>query len=409
MARVLLTHIGKPRRANNADGASALGAEYATTTYALENHHFTTPMMGFGLAEITRPDRMVMLGTTGSAWSSTVGVSLSLGDCPEQESDTALELMAELEALEQQDAVTSTRLAELSECLTRWLNVPVICHLTPYVENAPRRDTAHYLKALDNVIDTGDALMIDVTHGLRYHPMLALLAAQYFASMRHTSLEAIYYGAFDRQQEGVTPVLQLDGMLEVLQWVQALNSFDKDGDYSVFRDVLEQDQVPSAICATMEQAAFFERVTNASQAREKLTPLRQYTFDAQTQPLAELFSPALAARTEWAGVSGRGNVEMRLAGQYLQRGDYLRAAIYAQEGYISKRLDRVSANPDDFEQRKEVLDARDHPRDFMELKKLRNTLVHGLRNPEPTLLRLMQNENALRTTLKNMLNQLKNG
>lgn len=409
MSRVLLTHIGKPRQSQE-NAKNALVAEYATTTYALNDHRFTTPMMGFGLADATRPDRVVMLGTTGSAWSSLVGVSLNLGYCPEADMDSALTLMGELEALEAKDVMTPAWLTVLSERLTHWLQVAVKCQLTPYLERTPRRDTATYLKALDEVIKPCDQLAIDVTHGLRYHPMLALLAAQYFGIMKNTTLEAIYYGAFDRKSvDDITPVLRLDGMLDVLDWVQALNSFDKDGDYGVFAGLLEQDAVPQDICASMRQAAYFERVTNASQAKQKLTPLRQYTFDADTQPLAELFASALKARTDWASVSSRGNAELRLAEEYLARGDYLRAVIYAQEGYISKRIDLERGDPNDFDHRDEISKGDDLPNAFRTLKKLRNTLVHGLRNKDHKLARQQQDEKSLKNTIKQLIGDIRQG
>ncbi|WP_404296477.1 TIGR02221 family CRISPR-associated protein [Halomonas sp.] len=406
MSRVLLTQIGKPRRTVNNAG---LDIQYDTTTYELDGQQFTTPMMGFGLANLMAPDRMVILGTTGSAWSSLIGVTLDrLSDVDQ---DQALELMGELQVLEEQDAMTAEWLERLGDQLSQWHGRPTVCQLTPYLESDPRRDTAAYLKVLDGNIDKEDRLLIDVTHGLRYHPMLGLLAAQYFAMVRQTTLEGIYYGAFDRSEAhgGVTPVLRLDGMLEVLKWVQALNSFDKDGDYGVFPELLKEDQVPPALCSAMEQAAFFERVTNASQAREKLTPLRQHDFDPESQPLAELFSPALQQRIAWSGVSGRGNIELRLAEQYLERRDYLRAAIYAQEGFISKRLDHERDNVDNFERRREVLDNRDNPMAFKELKRLRNALAHGLRNPDLALARLLQNESELQAKLKALLADLKNG
>ncbi|MCG6657536.1 TIGR02221 family CRISPR-associated protein [Halomonas campisalis] len=406
MTRVLLTQIGKPRLAR---GSQELDAQYETTTYELDGQRFTTPMMGFGLAELMKPDRMVVLGTTGSAWSSLIGVMLERLD--ENEQDTALELMAELQEQENEDGVTAKWLERLSSHLTRWHGFLVDCQLTPYLESDPRRDTANYLTVLDSVIEHEDRLLIDVTHGLRYHPMLGLLAAQYFAVVRQTTLEGIFYGAFDRSEAhgGVTPVLRLDGMLEVLRWVQALNSFDKDGDYGVFTELLQEDQVPPAVCGAMQQAAFFERVTNASKAREQLTPLHQYAFDSGEQPLSVLFAPALQQRIAWSRVSGRGNIELRLAKQYLKRRDYLRAAIYAQEGYISKRLDHERDNVDDFERRREILDAAGHPKAFYQLKKLRNALAHGQRNSDHAVGRLLQHEDELHSTLKHVLVALENG
>ncbi|MGS2743867.1 TIGR02221 family CRISPR-associated protein [Halomonas sp. LS-001] len=408
MPHVLITHLGKPRLPHGVQDGPGQVRDYVDAVYELDGRTFETPMIGFGLIDQVQPDRVVILGTTASAWSSAVGVCMNREICPADD-ENAWALMDELLALEKADAMSAALLIKLSTFLTNWLNLPVTCQLVPYVEDNPRQDTARYLKALDEVIHTQERLSIDVTHGLRYHPMLALVAAQYFASLRQTQLEAIYYGAFDRMKEGVAPVLRLDGMLEVLNWVQALNSFDKDGDYGVFSGLLAQDGVAQEVCESIRQAAFFERVTNASQAKQKLTPLRQYTFDADTQPLAELFSPALMERTGWASVSSRGNAELRLADEYLGRGDYLRAVIYAQEGYISKRIDLERGNPNDFDHRDEISRGDDIPTAFRTLKRLRNALVHGLRNTDKKLARQQQDEKSLRNTIRQLINEIKQG
>ncbi|TKJ09315.1 TIGR02221 family CRISPR-associated protein [Halomonas sp. 15WGF] len=353
MTHILITHLGKPRLPQGVKDGPEQVRDYEKAIYSLNGNTFETPMIGFGLIEQVKPDRVVILGTTASAWSSAVGVCMNREICPIDD-ESAWALMYELLPLEKADAMTAEMLDKLSAFLTRWLKLPVTCQQVPYVEDSSRQDTARYLKALDAVIVPESRLSIDVTHGLRYHPMLALVAAQYFASIRKTQLEAIYYGAFDRQREGVAPVLRLDGMLEVLNWVQALNSFDKDGDYGVFASLLKQDTVPDIVCNAMTRAAFFERVTNVAQARQQLTPLRQHAFDESAEPLAELFAPALRERTDWVSVIGRGNAEMKLADEYLARNDYLRAAIYAQEGYISKCIERDRGNPNDFDQRDEV-------------------------------------------------------
>ncbi|MGY4878178.1 TIGR02221 family CRISPR-associated protein [Vreelandella aquamarina] len=408
MPHVLITHLGKPRLPHGVNDGPGQVRDYVDAIYSLDGHTFETPMIGFGLIERIKPDRVVMLGTTASAWSSAVGVCMNREICPADD-EHAWALMDDLLALEKDDAMSASLLESLSAFLTHWLNLPVVCQLVPYVENNPRQDTAHYLKALDAVIAPEERLSIDVTHGLRYHPMLALVAAQYFASLRQTRLEAIYYGAFDRMKEGVAPVLRLDGMLEVLNWVQALNSFDKDGDYGVFAGLLEQDTVPSETCASMRQAAYFERVTNASQAKQKLILLRQHQFDAETQPLSDLFAPALMERTEWANVAGRGNTELRLAEEYLERGDYLRAVIYAQEGYISKRIFFERGDENDFVHRDQISKADNNPRAFKLLKEVRNALVHGLRNTDKKLRQKLKDEASLKNTIKQLISEIKQG
>ncbi|MBK1736257.1 TIGR02221 family CRISPR-associated protein [Halorhodospira abdelmalekii] len=408
MPRVLITHIGKPREEKTNTEPSSLVPHYQETTYEINGEKFTTPMIGFGLAETTKPDRIIFLGTPGSSWASLIDVSRFLGNCPREDEEKALELMAELETLEKNDRATAKDLAPLGESLRQWLNLPVICQITPYIESDSRLDTARYLKSLDEVIEPKDCLLIDVTHGLRYHPMLALLSAQYFAMVRETKLEGIFYGAFDRSSaDGISPVISLHGMLDVLQWVQALHSFDKDGDYGVFEKLLEEDCVPKEVCASMGRAAFFERTSNAAKAKKHLNPIKNYKFNEKIEPLAELFSSALQERLNWSDATGRGDLEIRLAHEYLKRRDYIRAAAYTQEGYISKRLYQEKEDIDDYEKRKKLSDSEENE-DFKTLKKIRNSLVHGQRN-NGRISRLLGDEESLEKEIKKLMKKLKTG
>jgi len=63
--------------------------------------------------------------------------------------------------------------------LARQLGVPVDCLLIPYARD--EAEQAEILRRLASVVQPGERLRIDVTHGFRHLPMLALVAARYLA------------------------------------------------------------------------------------------------------------------------------------------------------------------------------------------------------------------------------------
>ena len=88
----------------------------------------------------------------------------------------------------------------------------------------------------------GENLSLDVTHGFRHLPMLALVAARYLARVVSVKVEELYYGALEMTTpDGETPVLRLGGLLAMLDWVEALAPYDKDGDSGVFAPLLPAD------------------------------------------------------------------------------------------------------------------------------------------------------------------------
>jgi CRISPR-associated Csx2 family protein len=393
MRKILISQIGKPQ------GKSG---EYKVTTFELNGKQFTTSMISLGLIDELQPDEIAFLGTTASAWSALPGmVNLDNPD---------IEQIERLEVLEGQDKHTdqfSAELAALAAQLSKHYQRPVQCCLIPYMDGEhTQRQTAEYIQVIQRLTPPGSSVFLDVTHGLRYHPMLALLSAVYIATTKDVQIKSILYGALERKSsDGIAPVIRLDSLLTVIHWITALHSFDKDGDYGVFVELMRSDGVNKELLNDFEKAAFFERVSNSVQAKERLRQFNQNQFDAST-PLTQLFADQLKLRIGWINVPGRGNSEFRLAREYLKRKDYLRAAIYAQEGYISKNLERDNALVNDYQTREDFSINAKHSDAFRQLKKIRNAMAHGLPSDNSQAKTALSNAANLDKALRSLIKQL---
>ncbi|TVQ93803.1 MAG: TIGR02221 family CRISPR-associated protein [Chromatiaceae bacterium] len=124
-----------------------------------------------------------------------------------------------------------------------------------HLERIPyARDSAEQVELLRIMaahVEADDRVDLDVTHGFRHLPMLAILAALHLGSVRRARIGGIWYGAFD-PGSGEAPVHDLAGLLHIADWLQALHRYDKDGDYGAFAHLLG----PAG--ALLEDAAFFE-------------------------------------------------------------------------------------------------------------------------------------------------------
>jgi hypothetical protein len=74
--------------------------------------------------------------------------------------------------------------------------------------------------------------------------MLAVLAALHLQVVRRARIGGIWYGAFDPDTDEA-PVHNLVGLLRIASWLQALHTYDKDGDYGVFAPLLGDAGTPS--------------------------------------------------------------------------------------------------------------------------------------------------------------------
>lgn len=371
------------------------GRGYRSASYRFEDGTVFTDQkyLGQTLTRKLQPSRVILLGTSGSMW------------------DVFLESEAgalENEWLELADAVTrqSVDVAQLrpfEQYLSRTMGMPVHCELIPYA-----RDTTEQLailSGLGELLGNGEEVIMDVTHGFRHLPMLALVAARFLEKTRQVTVRQIYYGAFDMSQEQLTPVLELKGFLELLDWVDGLSTFDKDGDYGVFAPLLESQGLSNANARLLRKAAFHERTSNSSQSRDALSTIAA-AMEELDAPLFNLFKKQLLARLSWFRRNTRGQREMQLAREYLGRGDYLRAVIYGLEGLISHRVVKDQADENDFQTRKQYADdLKDNP-SFRRLNHLRNALAHGVKPTDNETLSALKDEQRLRQSLQDRFDHL---
>ena len=202
-----------------------------------------------------------------------------------------------------------------------------------------------------------------------------------------------------------TPVLELRGLLELLDWVDALGTFDKDGDYGVFADLLTKQGLASNNAALLRRASFHERTSNSSQATQALSTVSAAIAGLDT-PLFNLFKQQLAKRLSWFRKATRGQREMQLARDYLARGDFLRATIYGLEGLISNRITKNGKDENNFLERKDVSETLKDSTQFNQLNYLRNALAHGVRPDVTKTTKVLKNEESLQQSLQELFDDL---
>ncbi len=381
----LLSFLGKGR-------LDAQRTGYQETTYRFAaDFARTVPWFGLALADYLQPQRLILVGTSGSMWDAFF-------DRQGNADEDILRLMAATEA----ETVTPDLLELPRRRLAEQLGIPVDCLLIPYA-----RDTAEQvdiLHALAAVVSRGERLSLDLTHGFRHLPMLALVAARYLERVAGVEVEELYYGAYDmRNSAGETPVLQLGGLLTMLDWVDALATYDKDGDYGVFAPLLAADGMEKGSAERLARAAYFERTSNPVRARETLSSVFP-AVEAHRGPLGALFGETLEQRIGWFRGPAREDWERSLADGYLERRDYLRAAAFLYEACITRACKQQGlGDADGFANRKQAYQAASKTTPKLRaLVDLRNSLAHGVRPHTAESERTLADEDRLRTRLRQL-------
>ena len=359
---------------------------YRRTVYRFPDGEQTesTAFFGLALARYLESDSTVVLGTNASQWDVLVEHLAVEGD-----DDARLQL---IEAVAK-GSVDQPLLDRLAPLLGRSVARPVIPRLIPSGRDADQQYAI--LSAIAAAVPSGIA-SIDLTHGFRHLGMVGFLSAFMLERIRGVTVRDLWYGALDMTRDGVTPVLRLDGLIRVQRWVEALDRFDATGDYGVFAPLLTEDGVAVDKANSLRAAAHYERVLNVPDARRQI-----HTFlpvlDDDLPGASGLFQRKLADRLQWARQQERWQWQRALAFQYLDRRDFVRAAMLAWEAWVSRlcaergmsgrSADEV--DPNAFNERKEIVDKFESTMQMSHqpgqsdahwtLKYLRNALAHGTR------------------------------
>ncbi len=369
MSHTLVTILGKGREDRSTG--------YRKTIYRFPDGTKTEPTAFFGLA-LTRhlaPDAIVILGTKSSQWGVLVEHLATEG-----EEDARLELM-EAEAAA---AVKQTLLDRVTPIMARAVGRSVMPKLIPFGQDADEQ--YDILSVVADIVPNG-TVSVDVTHGFRHLGIIGFLSAFMLERVRNLTVRDLWYGALDMTRDGITPVLRLDGLTRVRRWLNALDRFDATGDYGVFAPLLKEDGVPADKADCLTAAAFHERTLNARDAARKIGTFLPVLAE-RLAGASGLFQRRLAERLGWVKPSDLAEQQRKLAYQYLNRRDFIRAAMFGWEAWVVRICMKHEVSPSDFEQRQATVRIfEEELRKDMHsawlasahgtLKNIRNALAHG--------------------------------
>lgn len=390
-------------------GKSALDPHkgYRTAVYRFEDgYQEESSYFGLTLKNHLNPERFVVLGTKTSMWD----VFFEGLD----EKDEALEKRLEFIDKHKSEHLTEADLRDLEPFVAKKLGMEegsVLLRLIPFGRN--QKEQVEVLHMMASCVDPEDTVSLDVTHGFRHLPMLSFLSALYLEQVKQAKVEGLYYGALDMAQEHITPVLRLDGLLKIAQWINAFHAFDHTGDYALLVPMLKDSGLADQEGTLLEEAAFFERIQKDGQAKSKI---RQGGPAIESLPAlspAGLFKEALKERIAWAQEERMFQRQSALAWRYLHRRDYLRAAIFAFEAFITRLVQEGRGDPNSYEARKVAKEAYETQGSldgrygsFRLLRNLRNALVHSTRENERMVQAAMGSEEKLSATLEAWMTHL---
>lgn len=370
MSTVLISFLGRSKKEEG---------NYRTTVYSLEGKQQPpTAYVGYLLREYYKPKKMVVLGTAGSMWDNLFEINLDLGELEDQ-------LIQLVDSVERQ-AVAQSQLTELAPLLGKALGCEVELTIIPAARN--QQEQIQVLQSIADATFGAEKLTLDVTHGFRHLPMLAYTAILYLQTVQpQLRVEHILYGEYD-PETGKGEIHDLVGLVKISNWQNAIQHSETTGDYSQVSELV----VDKEIGGWLKEASFYENTHRAGQARSPLKKVRNKISNEPLTGPAALFQPLLLERTSWVEENLLYQRQRAQAYRSLERKDFLRAALYGFEAFITQKVQEIAgagSNVAQYEQRRKIQEEEldgpaywrtDEAKAYKMLRNIRNTLAHGNQN-----------------------------
>ncbi|MFN7018290.1 MAG: TIGR02221 family CRISPR-associated protein [Fimbriimonadales bacterium] len=259
-------------------------------------------------------------------------------------------------------------------------------------------------EAITSVVNEGDELIIDITHGFRSLPMLALLAIAYLRQVKGVKLQAILYGAYEaRDQDAIVPVFDLTPFVSLLDWLAAAKIFMATGNGSELADLMcraqdeayktNQPQPPKQLKGLSKavKAVSGNLLTNrVPEIPPAVRELVKVLDKSQTQQEIRQWLPPLVPLLDQVKASYAPFAEDTLEAQakliewYACHGHAVHAITLAREWLINYMLEQSGGDKMDVDQREQVSAALNEcartsdsvVKVWRELSGLRNDIAH---------------------------------
>lgn len=97
-----------------------------------------------------------------------------------------------------------------------------------------------------SLIQEGDELYFDLTHGFRYLPMLILVLGNYSKLLKNVVVRSITYGNYEarNKETNEAPLIDLLALSNLQDWTSASASFLKNGNLSMLKSLCKQNLAP---------------------------------------------------------------------------------------------------------------------------------------------------------------------
>jgi CRISPR-associated DxTHG motif protein len=228
---------------------------------------------------------------------------------------------------------------------------PDINPVTEFPEGQSEDQLWAMFDRITGVVQPGDRLWVDVTHGFRTFPIILVVALAFLRRASDVTIEAVHYGAFEARSKngGIAPVFEVLPLFALLEWTSQLEGLRQAGDARGLASLIEQDDSLREVAGRMRALAdalacaalpeIQPRATALSEAVERLAgggPSRTRPHNTVIQRAYDLYKGLV--RTGTGDIAEDVAAKTRAAELLLDHQQYMQAFTVLREALVDLKL-----------------------------------------------------------------------
>lgn len=272
--------------------------------------------------------------------------------------------------------------------------------------------------SIEQFLEDGDKLVVDITHSFRSLPLMLMNALIYLqnVSRKKIQIEHITYGMLDITSEmgGITPVVELNSISKLSDWISGAFAFSEYGNAYKLSELMNDENKDAAKrLSRFSDEMNLNHIYSIQQEANRLSDLKDMTY--KTPFPAMVVNPIIDKFTNiFQNCETHSKFQLMLAEWQYNNKNFCASYITLAEAIITYYCEEENLDPENHDDRDTAKDElwnsysktdRYYPlnRIYKSVNKTRNSLAHSIKNGQnyiQMITNLEQNIDKLKKIIK---------
>lgn len=331
MAKVLISSLGTGQRE---------AGNYKKAKYQIDKCYYETSFIADALVKHFKVDKLFLVGTKKSIWDEAY---IAFGGDDEKYHEY-------LYLNKEEGKIDSSKLEKFNN-----IKEGLRSFIIDYGVNEEEiwSNFEKFLK-IASFIEDGDELYLDITHSFRSLSLMSFVMTQFASSIseKNFKIAGVFYGMLEYSYEnsGITPIVDIKILLEIQEWIKAIDAIKKYSDFDPLVRLLEKEEdIEKSVKNTFIQLNNVLELAyiSALEVFIKTANKKIKTIQSSSNKIISLLAPEIIRLVEELNHEKKSHFQFALAKWFFRNKNYAFSYLALYESIISKSCELKEYDVDD--------------------------------------------------------------